>query len=42
MAAEMFPSSSLAEKATSLDVVGSRLALLEAVRTLSSSSTELE
>ena len=37
-AAEMFPSCSLAETAASLDVVGSRLALLEAVLTSSSSA----
>ena len=38
----MLPSSSLAETAASFELTASRLALLEAVRTLSSSSTELE
>ena len=41
-AAEMLPSSSFAETAASFEVTASHLALLEAVRTLSSSSTELE
>ena len=42
MEAEMLPSFSLAETAARFEVTASRLALLKAVRMLSSSSTELE